>query len=154
MCAALVRGPERYGSLVELALEAVGNIEQRLAVVDLNAGGEHGGTVVLASLRGDRLDVERPGAFSAGACALQLLVQLAPLALVRGGHLGRVARLAAQCTRDLIEQAVVLAQQLDRSGAGERLDAPDVGCAGGLAEDPHGADLGGRAHVRAAAQLA
>jgi hypothetical protein len=48
----------------------------------------------------------------------------------------------------------VAAQQPDRDGPGDRLDAPHVGRARGLREDGEDADLRGVAHVRAAAQLA
>ena len=56
--------------------------------------------------------------------------------------------------RDLLQRDASAAQRRDRGRPAERLDAPHVGGARGLAEDPHDADLGGRAHVRAAAQLA
>ena len=48
----------------------------------------------------------------------------------------------------------MLAQQLDAERAGDRLDPAHVGGAGGLLGDLEDADLGRRAHVGAAAQLA
>ena len=48
----------------------------------------------------------------------------------------------------------MLAQQAHGLRAGDRLDAPHVGGARRLAEDVKEADLGSRAHVRTAAQLA
>ena len=52
------------------------------------------------------------------------------------------------------QQLVVLAHERHGRGAGDRLDAADVRGARALADDPEEPDLGGRAHVRAAAQLA
>ena len=81
------------------------------------------------------------------------LLELAELVLPRSQLLGRELRAGAQSGCHLREQPVVVAQQLHRLGAGDGLDPPHIGRAGGLAEDAEGADLGGRPHMRAAAQL-
>ncbi len=49
---------------------------------------------------------------------------------------------------------IAAAQLRDRDGPGDRLDAPHVRRAGALRDELEDADLGRRAHVRAAAQLA
>ena len=54
---------------------------------------------------------------------------------------------------DLGQRPLVALQQLDRRGAGDRLDAPQVGADRPLADDLHQADVAGRADVRTAAQL-
>ena len=54
---------------------------------------------------------------------------------------------------DVVELVLVSLQQRHRTGAGDRLDAAQVGADRALADDLDQTDVAGRAHVRAAAQL-
>ena len=84
----------------------------------------------------------------------QLPGQLAALRLAVRDRLRDVLRRGPQRRGGLAEHAVVVAQQVDRDGAGDRLDAPHVRRARGLRGDLEDADLGRGPDVRAAAQLA
>ena len=61
------------------------------------------------------------------------------------GHVEHVGQLG--------EAALLLAQPLDRAGAGDRLDAAEVGADRRLGHDLHRADVAEGAHVGAAAEL-
>src|SRR3954451_4311616 len=90
------------------------------------------------------------GAAGAFAAALTLARRAAPRGAPRDASLGR----PSQRLLDSAQQRVARAQQRDRLRARHRLDPPHVRRARGLGQDLEDADLAGRAHVRAAAELA
>ncbi len=75
------------------------------------------------------------------------LVELAPHALDQG------VGLAADEPGRLADRPLVTLQEVHASRAGDRLDAAQVGADRALADDLDRADVAGRPHVRAAAQL-
>ena len=98
----------------------------------------------------------QPLGFLAERLALRLLGAGAGLAQLLGRAAGageRVLRVAEQLA-GLAQLALALAEEVDRGGAGDRLDPAHVGGAGALGGDLEDADLGGVGDVGAAAELA
>ena len=146
--AAVDRGAEHdRGGVAELALDAIGDVHERLGVGRVDDLGQHDGAVDLRGARGEGGRV-RPLADGAR------LGRGARLGAQGGDRLGQALGLRAQRVGRLVQEVVVAAQETDRLGPGDRLDAAHVGRARALADDLEQPDLGRGAHVGAAAQLA
>ena len=97
---------------------------------------------------GKRVEIDR-----LAARPRRLLGRAQPLCGRDNGRSDRL-RSRVQTPSGLLEDAVALAQQRDRGGSGDRLDSAHVGGRRPLADDLEDADLGRRADVGAATELA
>src|SRR3954470_17438983 len=134
------------GAVAELALHPIGDVHERLRVRRVDDLGDDARAVARAGALRERGGVDR-------RLRLRLRRRLGLGAERRDRLDGPVGR-HAQRLLDVGEDPVALAHEPHRLGAGDRLDAAHVRRARALRQDLEQPDLGGRAHVRAAAQLA
>ncbi len=113
--------------------------------------GEHLQAPALGRTRSQRSQIGASAV--APATGAGRLLELAHALGQRRHGLGQLLGRGAQRGSRLARRAVGTAQRAERLGACDRLDAPHALAHGRLAHDRERADRGGRAHVRAAAQL-
>ena len=84
---------------------------------------------------------------------LDLVAQRLDLVEALAGAVDHLADRHVEHLGELGEASLLGAEPLDRAGAGDRLDAAEVGADRRLGHDLHGTDVAERPHVGAAAQL-